>query len=65
MRRPRILGVSNGGEASFEFSASERECIARIIGHTLACIERELIFADFKMKQGKQDPFGQCPWNFH
>ena len=43
MRRRRILGVSNGGEASFEFSASERASIARLIGHTLARIERELI----------------------
>ena len=40
--------------ASFEFSANDRACIVRLIGHKLASIERELILQTLRCKQGNR-----------
>jgi DNA-binding NtrC family response regulator len=40
--------------ASFEFSANDRACIERLIGHKLASIERELILQTLRCKQGNR-----------
>jgi len=40
--------------ASFEFSASERASIARLIGHTLARIEREVILQTLRCNEGNR-----------
>jgi transcriptional regulator with GAF, ATPase, and Fis domain len=39
---------------SFEFSASERECIVHLIGHKLERIEREFILQTLRCKQGNR-----------
>jgi DNA-binding NtrC family response regulator len=39
---------------SFEFSASERASIARLIGHTLARIEREFILQTLRYNEGNR-----------
>jgi DNA-binding NtrC family response regulator len=40
--------------ASFEFSASERAFIGRLIGHTLARIEREYILQTLRYNKGNR-----------
>ena len=47
--RPRIRPL-----VSFAFSASERACIANLIGHKLAHIEREFILQTLKHNQGNR-----------
>ena len=39
---------------SFAFSASERACIAHLIGHTLARVEREFILQTLRYNQGNR-----------
>jgi transcriptional regulator with GAF, ATPase, and Fis domain len=39
---------------SFAFSASERACIAHLIGHTLARVEREFILQTLRHNQGNR-----------
>jgi DNA-binding NtrC family response regulator len=39
---------------SFAFSASERACIAQLMGHTLARVEREFILQTLRYNQGNR-----------
>jgi DNA-binding NtrC family response regulator len=56
------IHVSNGTSerrpnrslASFEFSESERACIAHLVGHTLAHVEREFILQTLRYNQGNR-----------
>jgi Fis family transcriptional regulator, factor for inversion stimulation protein len=47
--RPR-----NHSLASFAFSASERACIAHLVGHSLARVEREFILQTLRYSQGNR-----------
>jgi len=46
--------LSNRPSAPIEFSSTERGCIAQLIGHPLARIEREFILETLRRKQGNR-----------